>query len=165
MHMSEGRTQDTNACLSCDLVKGTKQSLGGTILETELFHAHQDFAYPIPGLVILASKRHFYCMDELSNEEADEFSFLTRRIRRAQRHALGIEHVYYFYNEDTSHHFHLWMVPRYDWMRQFGKSVQAVRPSLIHSRDHMATDENLVEVRKCAAILRNALSPSPIGAE
>jgi diadenosine tetraphosphate (Ap4A) HIT family hydrolase len=156
--MSVAPTSNAKTCLSCELVNGIRQSTGGTIHETDLFHAHQDFAYPIPGLVILAARRHFYCMDELSNEEADELMSLLRRIRGVQRQVLGIEHVYYFYNEDTSHHFHVWMVPRYEWMRQFGKSVQAVRPSLIHSREHMATESNLKVVQACVAKLREALS-------
>jgi len=156
--MSAPPTCNAKPCLSCELVNGIRQSTGGTIHETNLFHAHQDFAYPIPGLVILAAKRHFYCMDELSNEEADELMSLLRRIRGAQRQVLGIDHVYYFYNEDTSHHFHVWMVPRYEWMRQFGKSVEAVRPSLIHSREHMATASNLREVQACVTKLRDALS-------
>ena len=47
------------------------------------------------------------------------------RIRRAQRDALGVEHVYYFYNEDMPAHFHLWMVPNdTPWMRQFGRSIR-----------------------------------------
>lgn len=157
-YMDAVPASNTKPCLSCELVSGLKKSTGGTIHETSLFHAHQDFAYPIPGLVILAAKRHFYCMDELSSEEADELMSLLRRIRKAQRQALGIDHVYYFYNEDTSHHFHVWMVPRYGWMHQFGKSVQAVRPSLIHSREHMATESNLQEVQRCVASLREALS-------
>lgn len=158
--MSESQIHDKVPCLSCALVSGATQSLGGTIIETSFFHAHQDFAYPIPGLVILAAKRHFYGMDELSSEEASEYISLIKRIREAQRRVLRIEHVYYFYNEDTSHHFHTWMVPRYDWMHQFGKSVQAVRPSLLHARDKMATKENLAEVERCVAMLRNALQTS-----
>lgn len=31
---------------------------GGFVIETDYFHAHQDVAYPIKGLIILASKRH-----------------------------------------------------------------------------------------------------------
>ncbi|MEK5108790.1 hypothetical protein MHI57_19130 [Cytobacillus sp. FSL K6-0129] len=38
-------------------------------METEYFHAHQDVAYPIRGLIILASKRHIKCFDELTEEE------------------------------------------------------------------------------------------------
>jgi diadenosine tetraphosphate (Ap4A) HIT family hydrolase len=148
----------SQTCLSCEVVQRNRDVLGGAILETAHFHAHQDVAYPIPGLVILAARRHFYCLDELSDEEANDLMALLRRIRKAQRQALGIDHVYYFYNEDTSHHFHMWLVPRYEWMSQFGKSVQAVRPSLVHARDHMATAENLVEVRRCVEHLRTALA-------
>ena len=45
-------------CLSCDIVEGRRPVVGGTIFETEWFHAHQDVAYPIPGMVIVATKRH-----------------------------------------------------------------------------------------------------------
>jgi len=106
----------------------------------------------------LAAKRHFYGLDEMSTEESQELIALLHRIRRVQREQLQINHVYYFYNEDTSHHFHFWLVPRYEWMRQFGKSVQSVRPALIHARDHMNAPDNLTEVHRCVALLRESLS-------
>jgi diadenosine tetraphosphate (Ap4A) HIT family hydrolase len=132
--------------------------LEGTILETSLFHAHQDIAYPIPGFVILASKRHFCALDELTVEEAIEFSKLVRTIRAAQRETLGIETVYCFYNEDTNHHFHLWMMPRYPWMRAFGRSIESVRPALVHARQTMSTDQHRAEVEHAAYKLRDTLS-------
>lgn len=49
--------------LSCALT-------GGVNYEDEYFHAHQDVAYFIPGLIICVSERHFYSMDELMDEEA-----------------------------------------------------------------------------------------------
>jgi diadenosine tetraphosphate (Ap4A) HIT family hydrolase len=104
----------TAHCLSCAIVEGTVQPNGGTIYETKFFHAHQDFAYPVRGLVILASKRHVKCLDELTEEELNDYIHTLHLIRKAQRKVLGIEQVYYFYNEDTTHHFHTWMVPRYD---------------------------------------------------
>jgi hypothetical protein len=52
-------------CLSCAIVAGRTATVGGVILETPHFHAHQDYKYPIPGFVILATKRHVRCMDEL----------------------------------------------------------------------------------------------------
>jgi diadenosine tetraphosphate (Ap4A) HIT family hydrolase len=90
------------------------------------------FVYPIRGLVILASKRHIKCLDELTDEELNDYIHALYQIRKAQREVL--EQVYYFYNEDTTHHFHTWMVPRYDWMYPFGKSVESVRPVLLHAR-------------------------------
>lgn len=144
-------------CLSCALTSGLIEPTGGVIIETELFHAHQDVAYPIPGLVILASKRHFYCMDELTVEERLEYIELIFKIRDAQRRLLGIEKVYYFYNEDTKHHFHLWMVPRYKWMDEFGHSVESLRPVLLHARNNLNNKENMNIVVEAIDKLRKGL--------
>ncbi|GGA30139.1 hypothetical protein [Psychrobacillus lasiicapitis] len=56
-------------CLSCALSGGLIQPFGDVIVETEHFHAHQDVAYPIKGLIILASKRHFKCLDKMTQVE------------------------------------------------------------------------------------------------
>lgn len=143
---ADGREVETK-CLSCVVANGQIEATGGVIMETPFFHAHQDIAYPIPGLVILASKRHFYTMDELTDEEAEDYMSLIRKLRKAQREVLGIEHVYYFYNEDTTHHFHLWMVPRYEWMKELGRSVESIRPVLLHARKFHSDDENIQKVK------------------
>ncbi|RDY72039.1 HIT family protein [Halobacillus sp. SY10] len=131
--LSNGDTVEVD-CLSCALTSGEVEPEGGVIAETEHFHAHQDVAYPIRGLVIVASKRHIKGLDELTEQEQRDYITFITKIRKAQRKVLGIENVYYFYNEDTTHHFHLWMVPRYDWMYEFGRSVESVRPVLLHAR-------------------------------
>lgn len=145
-------------CLSCALTSGMIEPEGGVVIETEYFHAHQDVAYPIKGLIILASKRHIKCFDELTEEERIDYINLLSKIRNAQRKVLGIEHVYYFYNEDTTHHFHTWMVPRYEWMYEFGRSIESVRPVLVYSRNHMNTEENLEEVRTAIKALTKKLN-------
>ena len=63
--LADGRLVEVE-CLSCAVTSGLVEPTGGVIYEDEYFHAHQDVAYPIPGFVILASKRHFYRMDELT---------------------------------------------------------------------------------------------------
>ena len=133
-------------CLSCALTSGLIEPDGGVVYETEYFHAHQDVAYPIKGLIILASKRHIKCFDELTEEEQLDYIHVLSKIRKAQRKVLGIEYVYYFYNEDTTHHFHTWLVPRYEWMYEFGRSVESVRPVLLHARNQMNDEENMREV-------------------
>lgn len=143
--LSNGKTVEVE-CLSCALTSGKTEPDGGVIVETEYFHAHQDVAYPIKGLVILASKRHIKCFDELNDLEKVDYINLLSKIRKAQREVLGIEHVYYFYNEDTTHHFHTWMVPRYEWMYDFGRSVESVRPVLLHARNKLNNDENVKSV-------------------
>lgn len=154
--LAGGRTVEVE-CLSCALTSGLIPSTGGVIYESNQFHVHQDVAYPIRGLVIIASKRHFYCMDELTDEEQIEYISLISKIRREQRSRLGIEKVYYFYNEDTTHHFHLWMIPRYEWMKAFGNSVESLRPVLLHARNQMNNEENMKGVIEGINELREGL--------
>lgn len=154
--LSNGKTVEVE-CLSCALTSGLVEPDGGVIIETEHFQAHQDVAYPIEGLVILASKRHLKCLDELTDEERLDYINIMTKIRKAQRKILGIEYVYYFYNEDTTHHFHTWLVPRYVWMNDFGRSVESVRPVLLHARNHLNTKENHQKVMSAILALRNAL--------
>ncbi|PWW29596.1 hypothetical protein DFO73_104236 [Cytobacillus oceanisediminis] len=66
--LANGKTIEVE-CLSCAVTSGVAEPEGGTIIETEHFHAHQDVAYPVKGLVILASKRHILCLDELTEKE------------------------------------------------------------------------------------------------
>lgn len=155
--LSNGNTVEVE-CLSCAITSGLVEPDGGVVIETEYFHAHQDVAYPIKGLIILASKRHFKCFDELTEEEKIDYLNILTKIRKAQREVLGIEFVYYFYNEDTTHHFHTWMVPRYEWMEEFGRSVDSVRPVLLHARNNMNDEENVKEVIDAIKQLSEALN-------
>ncbi|OEH92049.1 HIT family protein [Bacillus solimangrovi] len=155
--LSNGKTVEVE-CLSCAITSGLLEPDGGVVIETEYFHAHQDVAYPIKGLIILASKRHIKCFDELSEAEKFDYINILTKIRKAQREILGIEYVYYFYNEDTTHHFHTWMVPRYEWMYEFGRSVESVRPTLLHARNEMNDEENLKEVMAAINALTKELN-------
>ncbi|MFD1851821.1 HIT family protein [Oceanobacillus bengalensis] len=155
--LSNGKTVEVE-CLSCALTSGLIEPDGGVVLETEYFHAHQDVAYPIKGLIILASKRHIKCFDELTEEEKIDYIQVLSKIRKAQRNVLGIEYVYYFYNEDTTHHFHTWMVPRYDWMYEFGRSVESVRPVLLYARNKMNSNVNIQEVTAAIDLLTRELN-------
>ncbi|MER2038980.1 MAG: diadenosine tetraphosphate hydrolase, partial [Solibacillus sp.] len=78
--------------------------------------------------------------------------------RKAQREILGIDYVYYFYNEDTTHHFHTWLVPRYEWMYEFGRSVESVRPVLLHARNNMNNSLNRQEVLSALNLLKMRLN-------
>lgn len=138
-------------CLSCAIVHGAHATVGGTIWETPHFHVHQDVGYAIPGFVIIATRRHIISVADFNDAEADEFALLMRQVRRAQRVVLDVEHVYFFYNEDTRHHFHLWMLPRHAWMKEFGEGAEGMRAALLHLASRKP-DEDDIEATRCAAI-------------
>lgn len=149
----DGLEMTERRCLSCEVVKGLRQPVGGAIAETVHFHAHQDVAYPIPGMVIVAAKRHFLALDEMTEQEVAGLLRFMQRIRSGQRAILDVESSYYFYNEDTTHHFHVWMMPRYDWMASFGRSIESVRPILKHAAATV-NDDRIRSVEKAVDGLR-----------
>ncbi|SES66838.1 Diadenosine tetraphosphate (Ap4A) hydrolase [Oceanobacillus limi] len=155
--LSSGETVEVE-CLSCAITNGWIEPEGGVVYETDYFHAHQDVAYPVRGLFIIASKRHIKSFDELTEKERIDYVNVLAKIRKTQRDTLGIEYVYYFYNEDTTHHFHTWMVPRYDWMYEFVRSIESVRPVLFHARNNMNHKENMEEVKDAIDLLKKELN-------
>jgi hypothetical protein len=68
--------------------------------------------------------------------------------------ALGINDVYFFQNEDSVHGFHLWMFPRYEWMKDFGVKIESVRPIMQHTQNLEITDELLAEVKEAARVMK-----------
>ena len=143
-------------CLSCAIQKGEVESLGGLIARSNHFHASQDYEIPIPGFVILFSKRHIQSVDEFTEEERKDFIEFLYRLRKAMRQILNIQVVYLIQKEDTSHHFHVWIFPRYDWMAEkFGRKIQSVRPIMEYARENLKTEENLKKVEEATEKLKN----------
>lgn len=48
---------------------------------------------------------------------------------------------------------------RYEWMNEFGRSVESVRPVLLHARYKMNNHENLREVLQAISRVKMALTP------
>jgi len=143
------------ACLCCAIQEGEVESLGGSILESEYFDAHQDYEIPIPGFFILASKRHLQSVDEFTEEEQRDFIKFLCRLRLALRQVLGVKIVYLIQEEDTSDHFHVWVFPRYGWMtKKFGQKIQSVRPIMEYARENLKTNSNLKKVKSATQKLK-----------
>ena len=143
------------ACLGCAIQKGEVESPGGVIASSQYFDAHQDYEIPIPGFVILVSKRHLQSVDEFTHEEREDFIEFLCRLRKAVRQTLNIQVVYLIQEEDTSHHFHVWMFPCYDWMAEkFGRKIQSVRPIMEYARENLKTKENLEKVNEVVEKLK-----------
>lgn len=132
-------------CLGCDREKGLIDL--GDIVKSKYFDAHQDYEIPIPGFIIISSRRHIQSIDEFTEDERTDFIKFLCEVRSAQRKILGIDVIYLVQEEDTSHHFHVWMFPRFDWMEEkFGHKIQSVRPIMEYARENMKTEANIQAV-------------------
>ena len=141
------------ACLGCARARG--EISVGDILKSKYFDAHQDYEIPIPGFIIISSKRHIQGIDELTEAEQRDFIKFLCRLRSALRQVLSIKVVYLIQEEDTSHHFHVWVFPRYDWMtKKFGQKIQSVRPIMEYARENLKTTNNLKRVETATQKLK-----------
>ena len=117
------------------------------VISTKLFDIHQDWEVPIPGFFILATKRVINSVGEFTPDEEREFITLLCKLRRGMHSELGIKDVYLHQNEDSVHHFHLWIFPRLPWMEKFGRKIESVRPIINHAKEHMNKPDVVVKVK------------------
>jgi len=109
------RVADPNRpCLACAIVRGEARPPGGVVWRGEGFVVH-GVADPSPllGWLVVTSERHVPAFDDLGGDELGRLGPLAARVARAQRTALGAEHVYALALGDVLRHFHLHLVPRF----------------------------------------------------
>ena len=124
------------------------------IFENENFTIHQDWAIPISGFFILDTKKKIKSFTEFSDKESYEFMDLLVKTRKLMKERLNIEDVYIFQNEDTEHWFHLWIFPRLEWMEDFWRKIESVRPIMNYAKENMFTDYNIKIVESYVNIMR-----------
>lgn len=117
------------------------------IIKTKHFTLAQDWDVPISAFFIISTNRKCRSVAEFTKEEAEEFISLLCKTRKGMGEILNIKDVYLFQNEDTEHGFHLWLFPRQNWMEQFGRKVQSVRPIMEYAKKNMANNKVRKEVR------------------
>ncbi len=101
-------------CVACAIARGDLRPPGGVLWRGDglLLHGLAG-ATPIAGWSVLTTARHARALDDLDAAELAAIGPAAARAMRAQRLALGAEHVYAFALGDVLRHFHLHLVPRY----------------------------------------------------
>lgn len=144
-------------CIGCSIGNGEIIPPGGVLMNTNNFVLHEDPEIPIKAFLIIASKKHIKSISELTYEESQELFDLVYRGRMALKSIEGIKEVSII-QEERSGHFHLWLLPRYEWMdEKFDNSLSAVRDILSHARNNHKTEENISEILLAVDKIKNVL--------
>jgi len=128
------------------------------VCDNEYFNIHQDWETPIPAFFILAPKRKIRSFAEFTDDELIEFMQLVRKLRQGMNEILNIKDVYFFQNEDSNHGFHLWIFPRYDWMEEFGRKIQSVRPIMDYAEKNLVNEKMIEKVKISAQKMKNYMN-------
>jgi diadenosine tetraphosphate (Ap4A) HIT family hydrolase len=142
-------------CIGCSIGTGEITPPGELIISTEKFILHQDPEIPIKGFLIIASKKHIKSISELTLEESKELFDLVYRARMALKIIKDIKEVSII-QEERSGHFHLWLLPRYEWIdEKFENSLSTVREILFYAKDKYKTEENIADILATVEIIRD----------
>jgi diadenosine tetraphosphate (Ap4A) HIT family hydrolase len=131
-------------CLGCSIVRSDFTPPGGLIYETDHFCVNQDCEIPIPGFLILSSKRHIQSVDEFNDEEKRDFIDILVKIRQALRKAVGFDRIDIIQVEHGEHHLHFWFFPMTEEIeKMFGFGVRAVKPAMEYAMKNWKTEERI----------------------
>ena len=115
-------------CMGCAISDGSMKVPGDFIQKTQYFCVHQDPLIPLPGFLVIASRRHIRSIAEMHDAEYKDFSNLVRTSHQAIKQAIGVEYLTII-QEESSIHFHLWFFPwTQNVIEKYGKpSISNIR--------------------------------------
>ena len=84
--------------------------------------------------MVLGIKKHVRTMNELSKEERyriiDILNLTIENIKECE-----IANKVLVIQEERSRHFHIWIVPIHEWMKEYGESVKNIDKIIEHSKE------------------------------
>lgn len=111
-------------CTGCRVANG---KIGTIIHETKNFVLLQDTEVPIKGFLIIQSKKHLNSFINFNEDEREELNKLLFKARKSLND-LNICQEVTIVQEERSKHFHIWLFPYFDWMKEkFGKGIKYLR--------------------------------------
>ena len=132
-------------CMGCAISRKELDIPGGIIFEGKYSILGADPEIPIPGFLVLNTKRHVNSFSELEKEEYHEIMDIIVNAEKALRD-LDIAHEVTIVQEERSKHLHVWIFPNYSWMTEkFGKGITHLRAISEYAREN-SNGENVSKV-------------------
>lgn len=140
-------------CMGCDIANHKMIPPGGYVYEDSLINVSADPLIPIPGFMVLGINKHIKSINELSKEERYQIiDVLNITIEKMKE--CGITKEVLLIQEEHARHFHIWIVPIYEWMEQFDKSVDNIDRIIKYSKE-ICDDNTKDDILKCVENLKN----------
>ncbi len=142
----------SEGCPGCNRIEPQPEGLI-IVYEDDKFRVHQDYALPIPGMMVVESKRHIKSISDFTPEELNRYSLVLRKVRDALG-SIGVENATLI-QEEKSSHFHAWFLPIYPWMANVtsGK-LRNIQEIFDYAKGNMVTDQHISEVEKATKAIK-----------
>ena len=136
-----GNEHEIASCLGCEIAGSRIIAPGGVIYEDESFVLSGDPEIAIKGFLVINAKRHVNSLVELAkNERANLIELITKAANIVKE--LGFADQVTILQEERSPHFHVWIFPTQDWMREkYGEGAAYIREICENVREEATTEE------------------------
>lgn len=144
-------------CLSCKILSGKLTTPGGIIYETESFFLAHAIDTPIPGFIVLASKRHIESIADMDDTQTKELGPLLRKVTKTLRNVVSPERIYCCSVGENISHLHFYLFPRYEYMAGFEHGVAIFPIAVRKAKAEFTMDEKMYEILEVVEIIKHEL--------
>ena len=142
-------------CPSCAYTKNEFELPCGRAFESERFILSQDWELPIQAFFVVAPKRHIEKFEELDKEEKTEmFEIVDKTIKILRKNNI-CERFDVIFEEKADRHFHVWILPRHQWMtEEVGSIIANIGKVCEYARVNMRTEENYQKIKEISDLVK-----------
>lgn len=148
---------DVNGCPACAYARHEFSLPCGMAFENERFTLSQDWQLPIIGFMVLGPKRCIREFSELTDiERVEMFDIINKTIIILKKHNVCDNFNVVF--EEKSCHFHVWIMPRHDWMYKINENIMgSIEKVFDYALDNFRNEQVYKKIEMVNNIIRREL--------
>lgn len=127
-------------CMGCDIANHKLIPPGGYVYDDGFVNISADPEIPIVGFMVLGISKHVKSINELTRDERIKvMDILNETIEKIKK--IGISNEVLLIQEEKASHFHIWIVPIHDWMKEYSKNVRNLKEIIQLSKERFNEEE------------------------
>lgn len=116
----------TYECMGCESANHQLIPPGGYVYEDDFINVAADFEIPIPGFMILGINKHYHSLNQMTEQERKKIMEVLNQTIEIVKKVCQVEEVTVI-QEERCKHFHIWILPTYQWMETYGKGCFGIK--------------------------------------
>lgn len=150
-----------NGCPACAYANHEFSLPCGMAYENERFTLSQDWELPIQGFFVACPKRCIEKFEELTKEEKIEiFEMVDKTIKILRKNNI-CDRFDVIFEEKENRHFHIWIMPRHDWMLDLGSDIiDNVGRVFEYAKNNMRTQDNYNMIKEITELVKKEFENS-----
>ena len=155
MKLYTGKEIEFHGCPGCLYARHEFTLPCGFVYEDDLFTISQDWELPIPGFFVLSPKRCVEKLSDLTDKEREKMFLLLYTTMNVLRNANICERFNVIFEEKENRHFHIWIMPREEWMMDFGNIMENIEKIFSYAKTNFRTEETFKKIEEITNIVKN----------